>query len=102
MDRPVIGITMGDPAGIGPEICAKAVTSREIQSVARCIVIGDSGVLRLGLQAAKIKGIDLHPLARVSDALFQPKTIDLFDLNNVDLPRLKLGQVSKMAGRAAF
>lgn len=102
MDRPIIGITLGDPAGIGPEICAKALTSQEIQSVARCVVIGDSGVMRQGLQIAKIKGIELHPIAAINAALFKPKTIDIFDLNNVDLPKLKLGQISKPAGKAAF
>jgi 4-hydroxy-L-threonine phosphate dehydrogenase PdxA len=54
MPKPIIGITMGDPAGIGPEICAKALTSPEIQMIANCLVIGDRKAMRQGLKVAKI------------------------------------------------
>jgi len=45
--RPVIGITMGDPVGIGPEIILKALSSPLIYKTCKPLVIGDLGVLEL-------------------------------------------------------
>ena len=46
-EKPIIGITMGDPAGIGPEVIVRALSFREIYEVAKPIVIGDSKVLTI-------------------------------------------------------
>jgi len=101
MGKPVLGLTMGDPAGIGPEICAKAMTSPEVQKLADCLVIGDRKSIRHGLKVARIEGIEINSIKNVAEAKFVPGVIDVLDLNNVDLPRLKVGQVSKAAGKAA-
>ncbi len=45
MQKPVIGIPMGDPAGIGPEIIVKALANDEIYKVCKPLVIGDAGVV---------------------------------------------------------
>ena len=45
MNRPLIGIPMGDAAGIGPEIVLKAAADPQTQETARCVVIGDRGVM---------------------------------------------------------
>ncbi|MBN3032792.1 MAG: 4-hydroxythreonine-4-phosphate dehydrogenase PdxA [Candidatus Saganbacteria bacterium] len=74
--KPIIGVTMGDPAGIGPEICAKALLSPEVTAVADCLVIGDRRWL--------------------------PPKLKVLDLHNADPGRIKPGQVSKAAGQAAF
>jgi 4-hydroxy-L-threonine phosphate dehydrogenase PdxA len=101
MHKPIIGVTMGDPAGIGPEICAKALTASEIQLIANCLVIGDRKAMRSGLKAAKIQNIEINPIKKISEAKFIRGTIDVLDLKNVDISRLKIGQVSKIAGKAA-
>ena len=41
-NKPVIGITMGDPASIGPEITLKALSDRIVYEVCRPLVIGDA------------------------------------------------------------
>jgi 4-hydroxythreonine-4-phosphate dehydrogenase len=97
----LIGITMGDPAGIGPEICAKALTSGQIRNVADCVVIGDRRCVRQGLKIAGIEGVEINSIKKVSGAKFLPKTIDVLDLNNADPAKIKLGQVSRTAGKAA-
>jgi 4-hydroxythreonine-4-phosphate dehydrogenase len=102
MDRPLIGVTMGDPAGIGPEICAKALTSSEVTAVANCVVIGDRRGLRHGLKISKINGVEINPLKEVGDAKFQPGVINVLDLDNADPAKIKAGQVGKAAGQAAF
>ncbi|MBN2058043.1 MAG: 4-hydroxythreonine-4-phosphate dehydrogenase PdxA [Candidatus Saganbacteria bacterium] len=92
---------MGDPAGIGPEVCAKALISPELQLTANCLVIGDRRAMRQGLKVAKIPNIEINPVKKVSEAKFSRGVIDVLDLNNVS-PRLKTSQVSKAAGKAAF
>jgi len=101
MAKPLIGITMGDPAGIGPEICAKALTAGQVRNIADCVVIGDRRCVRQGLKIAGIEGIEINSIKKVSGAKFLPKTIDVLDLNNADPAKIKLGQVSRTAGKAA-
>jgi 4-phospho-D-threonate 3-dehydrogenase / 4-phospho-D-erythronate 3-dehydrogenase len=55
--RPIIALTMGDPAGVGPEIVLKALADREVAPLARWIVVGDGAVLQL---AARATGIELQ------------------------------------------
>lgn len=100
MLKPIIGITMGDPAGIGPEICAKALNNTEVQVLANCVVIGDRKAMRQGLKVAKIPNIEINPIKKISEAKFAKDAIDVLDLKNVDA-RLKIGQVSRAAGKCA-
>ncbi len=102
MDKPLIGVTMGDPAGIGPEICAKALTAAEVTAVANCLVIGDRRCLRQGLKLSGLSGVEINPVKSADEARFQPGLINVLDLGNADPARIKLGQVSKAAGQAAF
>jgi 4-hydroxythreonine-4-phosphate dehydrogenase len=100
--KPLIGVTMGDPAGIGPEVCAKALTASEVTAVANCVVIGDRRGLRHGLKVSRINGVEINSLKEVGEAKFQPGVINVLDLNNADPAKIKAGQVSKLAGQAAF
>lgn len=100
--KPIIGITMGDPAGIGPEICVKALTSPEIQKIANGIIIGDRKIVREGLKISKIEGIEINAVKKVEEAKFTKGIIDVLDLNNVEISKLKMGQVQALAGQAAI
>jgi len=98
--KPILGITMGDPAGIGAEIVLKALSQREIHQISKPIVIGDAGVMRANL---KVAGVDAEILAMaaVKQARFDMGRINVLDLKNIDLASLKVGQVQKTAGKAA-
>lgn len=98
--RPIIAITMGDAAGVGPEIVLKALALDEMYVLCRPLVVGDVGVLA---QARQVLGlhVDLHRAADVGGGCFEPGSIDVLDLANIDLARLKVGEVSDMAGKAA-
>jgi len=98
---PIIGISMGDPAGIGPEIIASALARPRVRELCRPLVIGDAGLMRQATRFAKV-ALDIRPTEKVSDATFDTRAIDVFNLQNVDLNQLKLGKVSAMAGHAAF
>jgi len=98
--KPVVGITMGDAAGIGPEIIVKALDTKELYETCRPIVIGDAKILE---RARGIVEADLqiHTVKEVSEAQFAYGTIDCIDLDLLpaDLP---FGQISPAAGDAAF
>lgn len=92
---------MGDPASIGPEIAVKALEKTELYDICRPLVVGDVGVFRQIVERLSL-GVKIHPIEKVTDATFQPGEIDVLDLHNVDLDKLVFGEVSPMAGNAAF
>lgn len=101
--KKIIGITMGDPASIGPEITVKSLADKKMYEKCNPIVIGDASVME---EAVKIVGKDneikINRVKDVDDALFLPGTIDVYDMNLVNIDELKRGEVSVMAGNAAF
>ncbi|TWD82040.1 4-hydroxythreonine-4-phosphate dehydrogenase [Kribbella amoyensis] len=97
---PLIAVTMGDGAGVGPEVCVGALLSDEVAALCRPVVIGDAARLR---QAATVLGAeaDVVPVERIADARFEPGRINVIDLALLpaDLP---WGEVSAIAGDAAY
>lgn len=84
MNRPVIGISMGDPFGNGPEITVKALRRQELYKNCRPLVVGDAAAMEYAARAAKkVSGIDveIHPVQRIGDAKFRPGVIDVLSLN---------------------
>src|SRR6266699_1045545 len=100
MSRPVIGITMGDPSGIGPEIIMRALSHAEVYASCRPLVVGDIGRLR---QAGSIvrSSLQLRPVARSDEASFETGTVDVIDVGGTP-PDLPFGKVSAAAGEAAY
>jgi 4-hydroxythreonine-4-phosphate dehydrogenase len=86
LEKPVIALAMGDPAGISPELTAKVVALDEVRKAARVIVIGDRRVFD---QGAKIAGIEIQ------DVEFQ-------DLKHLDPATIKRGVASKEGGGSAL
>jgi 4-hydroxythreonine-4-phosphate dehydrogenase len=98
---PVLGITMGDPAGVGPEITAKALARPEVAAACHPIVIGDRSVMAATLSLLR-SPLTLHAVASVDDCEFEPGHLECLDLANVDLGTLPKATVSAEAGRAAY
>jgi len=99
--RPLIGISIGDPAGIGPEITARALSLEATYEVCRPLAVGDASVMA---DAVRIAGLALQVRAVASPAegQYQPGAMDVLDMANVDLERLQYGRISAECGRAAF
>lgn len=100
MTHPTIAITMGDPAGIGPEVIMKALAHPQVREICNPLVIGDANRLR---KAGRIVGVTLE-VAALGDAKEADVTSDAVqcvDLRLVpdDLP---FGQLSPVAGEAAY
>lgn len=98
--RPLLAITMGDPAGIGPEIIAKALAGEEVFRTCRPLVVGDALTMEEAAKIVKAR-FELRRVVDPAQGLFQPGVMDILDLRNVDLPGLVRGRVSAMAGRVA-
>jgi len=97
---PIIGITMGDAAGIGPEVIAKALDRAEVYGFCRPIVIGDAKRMQKAAQIAKVSA-KVKTVAEPSKAAFRHGTIDTIDVGGIpeDLP---FGKLSPVAGDGAY
>jgi len=103
---PKIVVTMGDSAGVGPEVIVKALSLPDIYRICQPIVIGDGRVLESILKFSKSLGskgeLRLNLIRDIGKARFNYGVIDLFDLGNIDMDRLKVGRVDPMCGKATF
>jgi 4-phospho-D-threonate 3-dehydrogenase / 4-phospho-D-erythronate 3-dehydrogenase len=99
--RPRLGITMGDPAGVGPEIIVKALARADVAASCRPVVIGDRSVMAAAIELVR-SPLALRALGRVEEGTGTPGTIECLDLGNADAATLPRGAVSAEAGRAAY
>ena len=100
-EKPIIGITMGDPASIGPEIAIKALLDPSIHAQCRPLLVGDAGVFRRIIEKLQLPA-RMHVVTEVAGARFVLGAPDVLDLHNVDPSQVTFGQISAMAGDASF
>lgn len=100
-NRPIIGITMGDPAGIGPEIAIKTLAEKNIYSICRPLLIGNAGVFQ---EAANLTGLDftIELAQNEAETDFMPGKIDVLQPKDCNIEQPRYGTVSGEAGHAAF
>lgn len=101
MERPVIGITIGDPAGIGPEIVLKALRNEEIYKNCKPLVIGNIAVLKK-IEEIVGTGLTLNEISEPEEAVFSYGAVDVISLADIDAAALEYGKVQAQAGAAAF
>ncbi|RLB07379.1 MAG: 4-hydroxythreonine-4-phosphate dehydrogenase PdxA [Deltaproteobacteria bacterium] len=101
MSLPVVAITMGDPAGIGPEIIVKALGEREVFAKCRPLVLGDGGIfshtihwMEAPLVIKRIKGPE--------EGEFAPGVLNLIPLTDLPHERISVGKPYKEGGKAAY
>ena len=101
MKKPLIGVPMGDPAGVGAEITVKSLMSDKVKDVADVIVVGDKEVLA---QALKVCGLtaEMNCVDDPADGRYEDGVINVIDLDNIDMALLQMGKVQSMCGKAAF
>lgn len=103
MNRPIIGITMGDPAGNGAELSIQALSHAEVYQKCKPIIIGDANCMECALKLlGKQNNFHINAVKNVSDALFEFGTIDVYDMELVDIDKRVYGKISEMCGEAAF
>lgn len=100
-ERPILAVTMGDPAGIGPEVAVRACARPSVRRFARPLIFGDPAVIR---RAAEITGVTLPIVAIPSPdrASFRKEVVEVIDCAAADLSGLEFGKVQAAAGQAAY
>ncbi len=101
MGKSLIAVPIGDPAGVGPEIVAKSVASKEVFDAADCIIVGDKTIMENAIQ---ITGANLtvHVINEPGEGDFREGILNLIDLKNVDMDQFEFGRVNGMCGKAAY
>ena len=99
--RPIIAITIGDPAGIGPEVIVKALSNHIIYDMCRPFVIGESAAVQAAITLIQ-KPLILRSIEKVTDTIGKTGTIDILDMHNLDWSKVKIGQISADCGRASM
>jgi 4-hydroxythreonine-4-phosphate dehydrogenase len=101
MSKPIIGIPIGDPAGIGPEIAIKSAIDERVLKMANPLLIGDTNVLQ---QIIDLYKLDVK-IVEVDDSRgleFEWGNVYVYPVQNIDMEKLVLGKVDAMCGQAAF
>ena len=98
--RPVLAITMGDPAGIGPEVVLKALQHADVYARCRPLVLGDRRILERAAPWVGATDLDLRAGRRPSSAaITAPGRVTLLDMDNAAPEDCPVGQVERR-GRA--
>jgi 4-hydroxythreonine-4-phosphate dehydrogenase len=100
-NRPLLAITMGDPAGIGPEVVLKALQQAEVSERCRPLVLGDRRVLERAAPWVSAADLGIEIVDSPGAGRYGPGAVTLLDLANASPEQCPVGQVSAAAGRAA-
>lgn len=98
-NRPIVGITMGDPVGIGPELICLALTHRQVYDVARPLVIGDVQVLEKAKLVTKTPSL-IATVNSPGAASYKPGCIDVLNCSHIDPATLVWGHPTEGTGKA--
>lgn len=100
-ERPIIAVTMGDAAGVGPEVIVKALLSRQVYAVCRPLVVGDGGIVQkvIGLLKAPLR---LRAVRVAAEARGEFGSVDIIDLHNLEGEDVIPGKLCAACGRAAM
>ena len=101
MKRSFIAVPIGDPAGVGPEIVAKSVASKDVTAAAKCVIVGNKEVMD---NAIKITGENLtvNMIDDVEQGDYREGILNLIHIDNMDMSQFAFGKVSGMCGKAAY
>ncbi|UQZ89171.1 4-hydroxythreonine-4-phosphate dehydrogenase PdxA [Deltaproteobacteria bacterium Smac51] len=99
---PLLGISMGDPGGIGPEIAAKALADEKIYKICRPLIVGTKDIMENAIKFSKLDGFKINVVKEPCEGLYQFGTIDVYDMDNLPLADLRHKTVTPEQGRASF
>ncbi|MFZ4659745.1 MAG: 4-hydroxythreonine-4-phosphate dehydrogenase PdxA [Caldilineaceae bacterium] len=100
-NRPLLAITLGDPAGIGPEVIVKALRHADVYEQCRPLVLGDQRILVRAMSWIREVNLTFDVVTDPDQGQYQSGVITLLDLQNADPAAIQPGRVSAAAGRAA-
>ncbi len=101
MNKPLIGITIGDAAGIGPEIAVKSLRDISIYRTARPLLIGNRTIVERALGFCKLDS-EVNEINSPDEGIYSKDVINLINIENIDVNGVKTGKVQASCGKAAF
>lgn len=101
MDKPILGMLLGDPAGVGPEIIAKLIVNGFTAGLCNPVYIGDKRILERAFGIIG-KSAPINVISKVADADFKSGAVQLIDLKDADPAKCPVGQVSVEGGKACL
>ena len=99
--KPLIGISVGDPAGIGPEITVKALSIKEIYDICRPLVIAEHQLMKEAVKICKMN-LKINSIKTKSEGKYVLGIIDMIDLHNISSKQIIHKKISADCGRASF
>ncbi|AZV58641.1 4-hydroxythreonine-4-phosphate dehydrogenase PdxA [Clostridium sp. AWRP] len=100
-EKPVVAITMGDPAGVGPEIVVKTLQEEEIYNTCKPFVIGTVKIIEKIVSILGIK-TKINKITSPKEALYELGTMDVLEPENCDCDSIELGKVQAKAGEMSY
>ncbi len=101
MSLPRIAISIGDPAGIGPEITLKAALDPQVNKICRPLLVGDRGALEAHAAACGL-ALNLRSVARAADANWSDGALILLERKQFEPDELHIGEIAAPHGEAAL
>ena len=101
MNKEYIGVPLGDPAGIGPEIVVKSIAKEETNTYANIVVFGNKEILEKAIEVCEVE-MTINVIENPEDGVYNNKTLNLVNIDNIDMDKFVPGEVSGMCGKAAF
>src|SRR5687768_2741656 len=100
-ERPVLGLTMGDPAGIGPEVIAKALADRALARMCRPVVVGSRAVMERTIRSLKLplQVVEFDP---TSSPRLKAGQVAVVDALKSPLPKFRMGVAADVTGAASI
>lgn len=99
--KPIIGIPIGDAAGIGPEISIKSLMNSDLKTLCRPVLIGNIDVLQNIKRKFKL-GVDFNIIDDPQKGCYEDGIIDLINLDNIEAGKIEYGKIQSEAGKAAY
>ncbi|MFH2011602.1 MAG: 4-hydroxythreonine-4-phosphate dehydrogenase PdxA [Pseudomonadota bacterium] len=99
MELPVIGITMGDPAGVGPEIIVKALSDPQIFQICKPLVLGDRRIIGNAVQMLGLE-IEVNTITNIRNERYQAGYINVYNLSDLEADSVVWGRPEERFGKA--
>ena len=96
---PIYTISIGDPAGIGPEVTVKACRDQALQSIARWVIIGEAWQVQ---ELAKQYDLHVDQVIKSIDELADDTKVAVFDAGLISKHEVETGQVSAACGHGVM
>ncbi|MBL0058390.1 MAG: 4-hydroxythreonine-4-phosphate dehydrogenase PdxA [Elusimicrobia bacterium] len=98
MVLPFLAITLGDPAGCGPWVGARAAMDARVRRAARPVLVGDAWVLH---RFVRIPNLRVHPITDLSEFSARPGLVNVLHVPHPNIRTLVLGRAQKTGGESA-